>query len=319
MLDSDDRVKVPTRSGEPTGCALIFPGQGAQRPAMGDRWRDTPQWRIVCEVSEWTGYDLAELMLRTGEQRLRRTDSAQLSVFTMSLMAMDYLTEHGMVGPVRACAGHSLGEYTALVAAGALTPATGARLIAARGAAMRAATRQRPGTMAAVLGAGSDTVEALTAAVRVAGAQVWVANVNGPRQVVVSGTVDGVAAVAEEARKSRLKIVRIPVDGAFHTPLMAAAAPPLRDALAAAEFRPSGIQVVANVDAGLYTAERWRELAERQLTAPVRWTAVIRRLTDLGCARLIEVGPSRVLAKSIGRGESAPAVRYFGYPGELGT
>ncbi|MFC9433118.1 ACP S-malonyltransferase [Nocardia sp. NPDC057030] len=312
-------MEASSRSGERTGCALIFPGQGAQRPAMGDRWRDTPQWRIVREVSEWTGHDVAELVLRTGEQQLRRTDSAQVSIFTMSLMALDYLVEHGMVGPVRACAGHSLGEYTALVAAGALAPATGARLVAARGAAMRAATRQRPGTMAAILGASGDTVEQFTAAVRAEGAQVWVANVNGPRQVVVSGTVDGVAAVTEEARKVRLKIVRIPVDGAFHTPLMAAAAPPLRDALAAAEFRPTGIRVVANVDAGLYTAERWRDLAERQLTAPVRWTAVIRRLSDLGCARLVEVGPSRVLAKSIGRSEPAPAMRYFGYPGELGA
>ncbi|MFD6159989.1 ACP S-malonyltransferase [Nocardia sp. NPDC060256] len=319
MLESDDWVAVRARSGEPTGCALIFPGQGAQRPAMGERWRDTPQWRIVCDVSEWTGYDLAELVLRTGEQRLRSTDSAQLSIFTMSLMAMDYLIEHRMVDGVLACAGHSLGEYTALVAAGALTPRAGARLVAARGAAMRAATRQRPGTMAAILGASSDIVEQLTAAVRSGGAQVWVANMNGPRQVVVSGTVDGVDAVAEQARKARLKVVRIPVGGAFHTPLMAAAAPLLRQALDEVEFRSTGVEVVANVDAGLFTAERWRELAERQLTAPVRWTDVLRTLTRLGCARLVEVGPSRVLAKSIGRGESAPTVRYFGYPGELGS
>ncbi|WP_433664281.1 ACP S-malonyltransferase [Nocardia sp. CA-128927] len=318
MLESDDRVATLTRSGEPTGCALIFPGQGAQRPAMGEQWRDTPQWRIVCDVSEWTGCDIAELVLRTGEQRLRSTDAAQLSIFTMSLMALDYLIEHRLVDGVLACAGHSLGEYTALVAAGALTPQAGARLVAARGAAMRAAIRARPGTMAAILGASGDSVEELTAAARSGGALVWVANVNGPRQVVVSGTVEGVEAVAAAARKSRLKVVRIAVDGAFHTPLMESAAPMLRQALAAVEFRSTAIEVVANVDAGRYTAARWRELAERQLTAPVRWTAVIGRLTRLGCPRLVEVGPSRVLAKSIGRGESAPTVRYFGYPGELG-
>ncbi|CAM4084759.1 ACP S-malonyltransferase [Nocardia ninae] len=306
---------LDTRSAD---CAVIFPGQGAQRPAMGERWRDTAQWRIVGEVSEWTGYDIAELVLRTGEQRLRSTDSAQLSIFTMSLMAMDYLIEHRMIGRVHACAGHSLGEYTALVAAGAISARAGARLVAARGAAMRTATGQRPGTMAAILGASGAVVEEFAAAARSEGAQVWVANVNGPRQVVVSGTVDGVEAVARAARESRLKVVRIAVDGAFHTPLMATAAPQLRAALDNVEFRATGTAVVANVDAGLYTAARWRDLAERQLTAPVRWTDVIQTLARLGCARLVEVGPSRVLAKSIGRGESAPTVRYFGYPGEVG-
>ncbi|MFG1796200.1 ACP S-malonyltransferase [Nocardia sp. NPDC049149] len=304
---------LDTRSAQ---CALIFPGQGAQRPAMGERWRDTRQWRIVGQVSEWTGYDVAELVLRTGEERLRSTDAAQVSIFTMSLMALDYLTEHRLIGQVRACAGHSLGEYTALVAAGALSPSAGARLVAARGAAMRVATERLPGTMAAILGAGSDVVEQFAAAARAEGAQVWVANVNGPRQLVVSGTSPGVDAVAQAAKLARLKVVRIPVGGAFHTPLMASAAPPLRQALDAVDFEATGVDVVANVDAGLYSAARWRDLAERQLTAPVRWTAVLATLSRLGCTRLVEVGPSRVLAKAIGRGEQAPSVRYFGYPGE---
>ncbi|WP_141692007.1 ACP S-malonyltransferase [Nocardia brasiliensis] len=304
----------------PTGsarCALIFPGQGAQRPAMGDRWRDTAQWRIVDEISAWTGRDVAELILRTGEPGLRRTDSAQLAIFTMSLLALDYLTEHHSIGPIHACAGHSLGEYTALVAAGALTPETGAKLVAARGAAMRIATLRCPGTMAAILGAGSEVVEGFAAAARADGARVWVANVNGPRQVVVSGTAEGVDAVAQDARLARLKVVRIPVGGAFHTPLMRPAVPLLRRALAAAEFERTGVAVVANADAGLYTATRWRALAERQLTAPVRWTAVLATLSRLGCTRLVEVGPSRILAKAIGRGDHAPTVRYFGYPAEF--
>ncbi|WP_280469506.1 ACP S-malonyltransferase [Nocardia brasiliensis] len=309
MLDS--------RTAGPPRCALIFPGQGAQRPAMGERWRDTAQWRIVDEVSGWTGRDIAELLLRTGESELRRADSAQLAIFTMSLLALDYLTEHRSIGPIHACAGHSLGEYTALVAAGALTPETGAKLVAARGAAMRTATLRWPGTMAAILGASSEVVEAFAAAARAGGARVWVANLNGPRQVVVSGTVEGVDAVTQDAKLARLKVVRIPVGGAFHTPLMRPAVPLLRRALAAAEFERTDVAVVANVDAGLYTAARWRALAERQLTAPVRWTAVLATLTRLGCTRLVEVGPSRILAKSIGRGDPAPTVRYFGYPGEF--
>ncbi len=283
---------------------------------MGERWRDTPQWRLVGQVSEWTGYDVAELVLRTGDERLRSTDAAQLSIFTMSLMALDYLTEHQLIGRVRACAGHSLGECTALVAAGALSAGAGARVVAARGAAMRVATERLPGTMAAILGASSDIVEQFAAAARAEGAQVWVANVNGPRQIVVSGTSPGVDAVAQAAKSARLKVVRIPVGGAFHTPLMASAAPLLRQALDAVEFEATGIDVVANVDAGLYSAARWRDLAEQQLTAPVRWTAVLATLSRLGCTRLVEVGPSRVLAKAIGRGEGAPTVRYFGYPGE---
>ncbi|WP_425297978.1 ACP S-malonyltransferase, partial [Nocardia brasiliensis] len=181
----------------------------------------------------------------------------------------------------------------------------------------RATGRGGPGSWPASRGATRVGGGGSAAGARAGGARVWVANLNGPRQVVVSGTVEGVDAVTQDAKLARLKVVRIPVGGAFHTPLMRPAVPLLRRALAAAEFERTDVAVVANVDAGLYTAARWRALAERQLTAPVRWTAVLATLTRLGCTRLVEVGPSRILAKSIGRGDPAPTVRYFGYPGEF--
>ncbi|MCM6775621.1 ACP S-malonyltransferase [Nocardia sp. CDC159] len=299
-------------------CAVIFPGQGAQRPGMGAPWLGSPHWRIVDEVSEWTGYPVGDLLLHTGDERLRRTDLAQISIFTMSLMAWNHLCANGIVTGVRACAGHSLGEYTALVAAGALTPREGALLVAARGAAMLAATRGHDGTMAAILGGEAADIERMAGAVRAEGGHVWVANLNGPRQVVVSGTEPGVAAVAEQARAARLKVVRLRVGGAFHTPLMAAAVPALRTALAAAEFRRTTVRIVADVDASVYSPRRWRRLAEQQLTAPVRWTDVLEALVDrLGCTRVVEVGPTRVLAKSLGRQRVPVRVGYCGYPGDL--
>lgn len=295
---------------------LIFPGQGAQRSGMGERWRDTEQWLLVEEVSQWTGYDVGELLLYVDDETLRRTDLAQLSIFTMSLLALDYLRTR-FDGPVSACAGHSLGEYTALVAASALTPRAGALLVAARGAAMRAAAREQPGTMVAVLGADGAVVEQLTAAVRAEGEQVWVANYNGPRQIVVSGTPAGVDAMVVEVKQRRWKAVRLPVGGAFHTPLMATAAPLLRDALTTTAFGRPTVPVPANVDARPYTPTHWRQLAERQLTEPVRWTAIVRALTgEHACTRFIEVGPGRTLAKAVERGQVAHKVTSVGYPGD---
>ncbi|MFF2146441.1 ACP S-malonyltransferase [Kitasatospora sp. NPDC058190] len=283
----------------PEPIALLFPGQGTQKQGMGEPWRDTGAWALVETVSEQSGQDVAELLLHTDGALLRRTDLAQLVVFTVAVMAHDEARRTGLLtGAPIACAGHSLGEYAALVAAGALGLADAARLVAVRGSAMREAAELREGTMGVLVGAPLQAVEELTADARAAGHQVWVANVNAPGQVVVSGSVEGVAAASAGAPGIGAKPISIPVGGAFHSPYMAPAAERLRAALAGVEFAALHTPVVANTDARPHASGAdWPELMIRQLTSPVMWEAGVRTLVDrMGCRRLIELGPGRTLA-----------------------
>ncbi|WP_405359012.1 ACP S-malonyltransferase [Kitasatospora sp. NBC_00085] len=294
----------------PEPIALLFPGQGTQKQGMGAPWRDTEAWSLVGAVSERVGEDVAELLLHTDGALLRRTDLAQLVVFTVDVMAHDEARRHGLLSeaPVAACAGHSLGEFAALVAAGALGLADAAGLVAVRGRAMREAAELSDGTMGVLVGAPLADVEALAADARIAGHRVWVANVNAPGQVVLSGSVDGVAAAAAEAPGIGAKLISLPVGGAFHSPYMAPAAARLRAALAGVEFAALHTPVVANVDARPHASGAdWPDLMDRQLVSPVLWEAGIRTLVDrLGCSRLIELGPGRTLAGMARR--IAPAV-----------
>src|SRR4051812_42527319 len=180
------------RTAEPLG--IIFPGQGSQRPRLGRPWQDTEGWALVADMSAWTGVDLAWLLLEADAEQLRRTDRAQLAVFTLGVLAHAEAERLGLLRAAVAYAGHSLGEYAALYAAGALHLKDAALLVAERGAAMRAAAAARPGTMAAVKDADTAGVQAVLRACREAGFEVWAANLNGPAQVVVSGTAEGVAA-----------------------------------------------------------------------------------------------------------------------------
>lgn len=274
--------------------ALLFPGQGVQRSGMGEPWRDSPSWQVVGEVSEWTGEDVEELLLRADDETLRRTDLAQISVFTIALVTLESLAGTSLIERVTACAGHSLGEYAALVAADVLTPRDAAILVAARGRAMREATQRQAGAMAALIGAELDVAEALTAEVRTSGDEVWVANINAPGQVVVSGAVSGVRAVAAMAPQHAIKAIELPVAGAFHSPLMSSAQDGLQEALAATTFAEARVPVVANVDARPHVSRHaWPSLLRGQLTAPVRWDQTVRVLCDeLGCECLVELGPS---------------------------
>lgn len=283
--------------------ALVFPGQGAQKAGMGQAWRDTASWALVAEVSEYTGIDVEELLLKADDETLRRTDLAQIAVFTTEVLAHREAEAAGLLGDVVACAGHSLGEYTALHAAGALPLADTARLVAARGRAMRGCAERSPGTMAAVVRLGPETVEALVTQVQEDGGQVWIANVNAPGAIVLSGTAEAVDRLAELAVESEGKVIRLAVGGAFHSPLMASAADDVREALAAVHFAAEHLPVVANVDARPYASgERWRELELNQLTSPVRWEESVRTLAgELGCTRFVELGPGRQLTGMIRR------------------
>ncbi|WRZ88423.1 ACP S-malonyltransferase [Streptomyces sp. NBC_01007] len=293
-------ARVP--QAEPFGVGLLFPGQGAQRPGMGEPWRDTPHWKVVARLSEVCGRDLGRLLLHAGAEQLTRTDTAQLATFTLEMVVLDALrTAVGDLRPA-ACAGHSLGEYAALTAAGVLDPEDGARLVAERGAAMQEANRLTPGTMAVLIG--TDIVprtQKLAARMRAVGrSQVWVANINGAEQVVVSGAVDAVATLVEEATRGGARAIRIPVGGAFHTPLMAPAGPRLAEAIDRTPLHPAHCPVIANVDARahLHHQERWRAMMLRQLVMPVRWAGSMRTLTAVarGRLRLVEVGPGSTLA-----------------------
>ena len=271
---------------------FTFPGQGSQKPGMGEPWREHPSWELVGEASTVLGRDLEGLLLRTEAEELTRTDNAQLSTFLTSLVVLDAVERLG-VEPA-AAAGHSLGEYTALVASGALAFDDGLRLVAERGAAMRGAATDRTGTMAAVLGLDDDDVE--VACARVDG-DVWVANYNAPGQVVVAGepeAVEEAAAVAKELGAK--KVMPMAVSGAFHTPFMAAARERLRKAVDAAELRDCELPVYANVDARAHRGgDEWAGLLGAQLCSPVRWRQTLDHLGRDGATHLVELGPGNVL------------------------
>lgn len=298
-------------STDPPRVGLLFPGQGAQRPGMGEAWRDCASWEVVQAVSEISGVDIEELLLTADERTLRRTDLAQLAIFTTSLMAHREVMARGVPGEVVGCAGHSLGEYVALTASGALPYEDAVRLVVARGRGMREAAEARSGTMAVLLGAPLEVVADAASAVRADGGPgVWVANVNCPGQVVCSGTPEGLEQLARQVVTPGVKVVSIPVGGAFHTPLMAPAADALAKALTDAHFAAAHAPVVANVDARPHTgADDWTDLMTRQLTSPVRWEESVRVLIgELGCTRLLELGPGTTLTGLLRRiDKSVPA------------
>jgi [acyl-carrier-protein] S-malonyltransferase len=272
--------------------AFTFPGQGSQRPGMGQPWARERSWSLVTDASDVVGRDLGRLLLEADAAELRHTRNAQLTTFVLSLVALDAVDRLG-VGPA-AAAGHSLGEYTALTATGALSFADGVRLVAARGEAMQAAAEANPGTMAAVLGLDD---EATGVACEQTDGDVWVANFNAPGQTVIAGSAEGVAAAAVIAKDlGAKKVMPLPVGGAFHTPFMAGARDELRQAITEARFRDAAVPVVANIDARPHRqADDWAGLLLSQLVGAVRWHQSVERLADNGITALVELGPGAVL------------------------
>ena len=278
---------------------FTFPGQGSQRPGMGAPWVDHPSWELVADASDAVDRDVAALLLDADQDELTQTRNAQLACFTLSMVVLDAIERTGLA-PV-AAAGHSLGEYSALVAVGAIAFDDGVRLVAERGEAMQLAAEDQPGTMAAVLGL---DVDQCWAACRRADAEVWVANDNAPGQVVIAGDVDAVARAGEIARElGAKKVMRFPVGGAFHTPLMAPARTRLRKAIASCRFTDCEVPVVANVDATAHReAEDWPALLSAQLSSPVLWRQTMSELGALGATHVVEVGPGGVLTGMAKRG-----------------
>ncbi|WP_406137658.1 ACP S-malonyltransferase [Streptomyces sp. NBC_01089] len=287
---------------EPSGTspryAVLFPGQGVQRPGMGEPWRSTESWELVESVSRASGFDVAELLLTAGQDTLSRTDHAQISVFTASLLAWSEFRRRESDARVGAVAGHSLGEYTALVAAGVLSVADGAWLVGERGRAMARAARQRNGAMAAVMGGDIDAVADLVASLQREDADLWVANHNSPQQTVIAGSRTAIDAAASRATASGLRCSALPVSAACHSPYMEPASAALRRALGMTHFAAGVLPVVANVDARAhYGGSQWQELSGRQLVGRVRWVESLRTLhEELGCTDFLDIGPGGTLA-----------------------
>ena len=272
--------------------AFTFPGQGSQRPGMGRPWQGHESWELIEEASDVAGRDVAALLLDADAEELRDTRNAQLTTFVSSLMVLDAVERLGIEPSF--CAGHSLGEYTALVATGALSFDDGVRLVVERADAMHEAGLAAPGTMAAVLGLDDDDVEI---ACRRADSDVWVANFNAPGQIVIAGSPEGVAKASEIAKELGAKrVMPLQVSGAFHTPFMTAARDRLRTAITEANPRDTEVPVVSNVDALLHaTGDEWTSLLSAQLSNPVRWKHCLLTLAAEGVTGFVELGPGGVL------------------------
>ena len=272
--------------------AFTFPGQGSQRPGMGRPWTEHDSWDLVEEASDVSGRDVGRLLLDADADEFKDTRNAQLTTFVSSLMVLDAVERLGVEPSF--CAGHSLGEYTALTATGALGFDDGVRLVVERAEAMHEAGQNNPGTMSAILGLDDELVEV---ACRRADSDVWVANFNAPGQIVIAGSAEGVARAVEIAKElGAKKAMPLPVSGAFHTPFMTPARDRLREAIAAAKPRDTEVPVVSNVDAiGHDHGDDWASLLSAQLSSPVRWKQCLLTLADYGVTGFAELGPGGVL------------------------
>lgn len=272
--------------------AFTFPGQGSQRPGMGEAWTEHPSWDLVAEASAACDRDVEHLLLAADADELRATQNAQLATFVTSMVVLDAVERLGVDAAV--LAGHSLGEYSALCASGAISFEDATRLVAERGEAMRLAGEEHEGTMAAVLGLDDDKVEI---ACQRSGEDVWVANYNAPGQVVIAGSPSGIEAASALVKELGAKrVMPVAVSGAFHTPYMAPARDRLRKAIAEAEVRDAETPVYANVDAEPHTAgAEWVGLLAAQLSSPVRWRQLLYNAADAGVTTFVELGPGTVL------------------------
>ncbi len=285
--------------------ALLFPGQGSQVVGMGrDVFETSPAARQVFERADRAlGIDLTRLCFEGPEQALLPTEVQQPAILATSVALLRALQERTAPRPAY-LAGHSLGEYSALVAGGALELEDALRLVRARGRYMQQAVPEGVGAMAALLGAEPAVIETVCQRVRHdTGGWVEPANYNGPAQIVISGDAEAVAAACAAAIEAGARrALSLPVSAPFHCALMAPAAERLAADLASVVFRDAAPPVVHNVTAEPESrAARVPELLRRQVTEPVRFTESVERLRALGVDRVLEVGPGRVLCGLVAR------------------
>ena len=275
-----------------------FPGQGSQVVGMGRALTatSTDATQTFDEASHALGFDLRTLCFEGPASELERTANAQPAILATSIAALRAAQAEGLVADKPILLGHSLGEFTALVAGGALDFGDALRLVRKRGELMQAVDAS--GGMAAVLGLDADAV-----ARAIEGTGIVVANDNAPGQIVVSGPLANMAAATEKLKAAGAKrVIPLKVSGAFHSPAMRAVAPALAEAIRATPFHPLKHPVIANVDAQIHTnANDFVTLLEQQVFSPVQWVASVRRAAGEGATTFIEFGPGNVLTGLVKR------------------
>jgi [acyl-carrier-protein] S-malonyltransferase len=296
--------------------AWLFPGQGAQAVGMGrDLYEQVPAARAVFEAAdEALGFSLSTLCFEGPEDELTRTINTQPALVTHGIAALVAAIEAGTVREQAAfVAGHSLGEYAALIAAGSISFADGVRLVRERGRLMQEACDAHPGTMAVVLGLPREQVAGLCEA---HGASLC--NENAPGNISIGGTAEAVRATSEAATAAgAVRVLPLNVAGAFHTPLMRTAAEGMRAVLATTPFGDPRMPVVSNVTAQAITSATQfaSELAD-QVTSPVLWVDDVRTMLAAGVTSFIEFGPGRVLTGALKRTEPSATLRNVGTAAE---
>lgn len=276
--------------------AVLFPGQGSQFVGMGADLFDVRGDLLGETADRILGWSLRRLCLEGPEEELTRTEHAQPALFALSYALWDTLAGKLGVSPA-AAAGHSLGEYTAICAAGMVDYQTGLRVVAERGAAMAAAADREPSGMAALIGTDREAAEKAAETRRRDGGRLWVANLNAPGQVVVAGGVEDLDWLGEHAGRFGIRrVVRLKVAGAFHSPFMEPAADRVRRALRETSFGPPRFPVYSNVTARPFTPEEATELLAVQVTSPVRFEESLVAMAQAGIRVFLHVGPGDVTA-----------------------
>lgn len=287
------------------GFAILFPGQGSQEVGMGRKLAEAEPAaaRVFALANEVLGYDLARLCFEGPREVLDDTATTQPALFATSLACFEAFLEKGRDPVAQLAAGHSVGEYAALVAAGALDFDDGLRLVEVRGRAMKAAGEAQPGGMAAILGLEDDAVEGIIRDIDPSGNNLAVANYNSPQQVVISGSrkeVDRATALAQERGASR--VVPLSVSVAAHSPLMEEALEPLRIAIEETTFTKSAVPVIGNITGeALLEPDEIKEELSLQLVRTVQWTWTVQRILQNGVKTFLEIGPGRVLSGLVRR------------------
>lgn len=300
-MGSGSRVQNPS-------LAFIFPGQGSQYVGMGkDLWSSSPLAKETFEeAGDVLGRDLARLCFDGPDSELNQTQNTQPALLTVSIATWRVLNQKWGLTP-GFLAGHSLGEYTALVVAGSLGFKDAVRLVALRGRFMQEAVPSGVGAMTAILGLKRDVVEEVCNLASKDGQVVVPANFNSHEQTVISGHKEAVEEASRLAmERGARKVVGLPVSVPSHSPLMRPASHRLAEALEEVEVKPIKTPVITNVEAEPLTDHtRVKELLAKQLYSPVRWVESILKMKGLGVTRIIEIGPGRVLTglvKRIGEG-----------------
>ncbi|MGH8959410.1 MAG: ACP S-malonyltransferase [Acidimicrobiia bacterium] len=289
--------------------AVLFPGQGSQFRGMGADLFDRRPDLLGAAADEILGWSLRQMCLEAEDEELTRTEYAQPALYAVSYALWDELAKEMPVMPT-AAAGHSLGEYTALAAAGALDFEQGLAVVAERGRAMAGAADQEASGMAAVIGADLEATESVALTRRQMGGRLFVANINAPGQVVVSGGAEDIDWLESEMANLGIKrVIRLKVTGAFHSPFMGAAADRLAAALAGVEIGQGRFQVWSNVTAEPHHSELIKDQLVRQVVSPVRFADTLQALAATGVDTFAHVGPGDVTAGLAKR--SAPGLRYL--------